>query len=65
MLDRWQSWSIASDLKSEVPAMAPWVRILPCPVHGQIPKWPNGEDCKSSGLRLQWFESTSAQLLNY
>lgn len=27
---------------------------------GQIPKWPNGGDCKSLGLRLQWFESTSA-----
>ncbi len=25
---------------------------------GGVPKWPNGADCKSAGLCLQWFEST-------
>ena len=29
--ERWQSWSIASDLKSEVLARVPWVRILLSP----------------------------------
>ena len=27
-------------------------------VRGEVPKWPNGADCKSAGYRLQWFEST-------
>jgi hypothetical protein len=26
---------------------------------GRIPKWPTGADCKSAGLRLHWFESSS------
>src|SRR6266480_78721 len=26
---------------------------------GRIPKWPTGADCKSAGLRLRWFESSS------
>ena len=30
---------------------------------GQIPKWPTGADCKSAGLRLRWFESSSAHHL--
>ena len=30
-LERWQSWSIESDLKSEVLARVPWVRILLSP----------------------------------
>ena len=25
---------------------------------GEVPKWPNGADCKSAGLCLRWFEST-------
>ena len=25
--------------------------------NGRVPKWPNGADCKSAGLRLPWFES--------
>ena len=29
----------------------PWAR-------GEVPKWPNGADCKSAGLCLRWFEST-------
>ena len=24
---------------------------------GEVPKWPNGADCKSAGLCLRWFES--------
>src|SRR5579883_2591268 len=27
---------------------------------GQLPKWPNGTDCKSVGLRLRRFESSTA-----
>src|SRR5690606_7268754 len=27
--------------------------------NGGIPKRPTGADCKSAGLRLRWFESTS------
>ena len=30
-LERWQSWSIASDLKSEERVTVPWVRILLSP----------------------------------
>src|SRR5204863_4111894 len=26
---------------------------------GRIPKWPTGADCKSAGLRLHWFKSSS------
>ncbi len=26
---------------------------------GRIPKWPTGADCKSAGLCLRWFESSS------
>ena len=29
---------------------------------GWLPERPNGADCKSAGLRLQWFESTTAHL---
>ena len=29
-------------------------------IHGQIPEWPNGADCKSAGVRLRWFESIFA-----
>src|SRR5689334_12765780 len=31
---------------------------MPCSA-GRIPKWPTGADCKSAGLRLRWFESSS------
>ena len=33
-------------------------RTLTCWVSGQVPKWPTGLDCKSSGLRLRRFESS-------
>jgi hypothetical protein len=26
---------------------------------GRLPKWPTGADCKSAGLRLRWFESST------
>lgn len=32
-LERWQSWSIASDLKSDEPVRVPGVRIPPSPLH--------------------------------
>ena len=32
-------------------------------LHGQIPKWTNGTDCKSVGLRLRRFESYSGHRL--
>ncbi len=28
--------------------------------HGQLPKWPNGADCKSAVCRLRGFESLTA-----
>src|SRR5205814_718605 len=34
-------------------------------IFGGIPKRPTGADCKSAGVRLRWFESTSLhQILN-
>jgi hypothetical protein len=37
-----------------VPHIAP--RFL---ADGRLPKWPTGADCKSAGLRLRWFESST------
>ena len=30
-------------------------------VLGQIPEWPNGANCKSAGLRLQWTDPSFTQ----
>src|SRR5258706_13128914 len=45
---------VGIDLRSsspEISTAAHW--------RGRIPKWPTGADCKSAGLRLRWFESSS------
>lgn len=30
-----------------------------------MPEWLKGADCKSAGLRLQWFEPTSTHLSQF
>ena len=31
--------------------------MIECTIHGQLPKWTKGTDCKSVGTGLRWFES--------
>ena len=35
------------------------LRIFSAPSVGRMPEWLKGADCKSAGLRLRWFESSS------
>ena len=35
-----------------------------CGADGEVPKWPNGADCKSVGASLRWFESTPLQIIS-
>ena len=58
MLDGWRVF-----------AVHPWLLVmewidddLKC---GGIPKRPTGADCKSAGLRLRWFESTSLHQIQH
>jgi hypothetical protein len=40
------------------------LNAVPLLLAGRIPKWPTGADCKSAGLRLHWFESSSYHHFN-
>ena len=46
--ERWQSWSIASDLKSEVLARVPWVRILLSPPSKENRESADGNNYRTS-----------------